>query len=84
MRMIFKTGDIIHQTKDNIVFLISDVDKDMLTLEYFDTVDKKHKSFSVSRKSIVAQFEDRSEFLIHFKVSKSKKLNTDSGKCSKV
>ena len=84
MRMIFKIGDIIHQTKDNIVFLISDVDKHMLTLEYFDTHSKTHKNFSVSRKSIVAQFEDRSEFLIHYKVSKDKKLNTDSGKCSEV
>lgn len=84
MRMIFKIGDIIHQTKDNIVFLISDVDKHMLTLEYFDTHSKTHKNFSVSRKSIVGQFEDRSEFLIHYKVSKDKKLNTDSGKCSEV
>ena len=84
MRMIFKIGDIIHQTKDNIVFLISDIDKHMLTLEYFDTHSWTHKNFSVSRKSIVAQFEDRSEFLIHYKVCKGNKLNTDSGKCSEV
>lgn len=84
MRITFKIGDIIHQTKDNIVFLVSDIDKDTITLEYFDTHSRTQKNFGISKKSIVAQFEDRSEFLVHYKVSKDKKLNTDSGKCSEV
>ena len=84
MRITFKIGDIIHQTKDNIVFLVSNIVAHEITLEYFDTVDKKYKSFGISRKQLLHQFEDRAEFVVHYKVSKGKKLNTDSGKCSEV
>lgn len=68
MTMIFKIGDIIHQTKDNIVFLVSNVSKNLMTLEYFDTHSKTQKSFDISKKSIMAQFEERAEFLVHYKV----------------
>ena len=70
MRITFKIGDIIHQTKDNIVFLISNIVAHEITLEYFDTIDKKYKSFGISRKQLVDQFEDRAEFVKHYKVSK--------------
>mgnify|MGYP003347121487 CR=1 FL=1 len=70
MRMVFKIGDIIHQTKDNIVFLISNIVTHEITLEYFDTIDKKYKRFGISRKQLVHQFEDRAEFVKHYKVIK--------------
>lgn len=70
MKIIFKIGDIIHQSKDNLVFLVVNIEKQKVTLEYFDKSNDKLKCFTMTKNELVGQFKDKSEYLTLYKVSK--------------
>jgi hypothetical protein len=70
MKIQFNVGDLIHQLKDNILYVIIAKGKSSFTLQYYDRSLKLDKSFKVTREQLKFEFETRSELLKLFKVSK--------------
>ena len=65
--MNFNVGDIIFQKVDKITFTIVEKKGSILTLEYYDVHRMKLDKFSLHKKQIETQFNERPEELEHFK-----------------
>jgi hypothetical protein len=70
MRLIINIGDIIHQTKDNIVFTVVNKDKKNIYLEYYDRPFETRRTFEITREKLKVQFETRSDYLTLIRVIK--------------
>jgi hypothetical protein len=70
MKIQFNVGDLIHQLKDNILYVIIAKGKSTFTLQYYDKSHKLHKSFKMTRQQLKTEFETRPELLKLFRVSK--------------
>lgn len=68
----FNVGDIIHQTKDNLVFLVIAKDKKHIHLEYYDSLyQKSTRTLKLTREQLKNHFtSSEGKFLIHIKVCK--------------
>ena len=70
MRLIINIGDIILQTKDNIVFTVVNKDKKNIYLEYYDRPFETRRTFEITREKLKVQFETRSDYLTLIRVIK--------------
>jgi len=70
MNIIFNVGDIIHQTKDNIVFTVVKKDRKHIYLEYYDRPFETRRTFEITREKLKIQFETRSDYLTLIRVIK--------------
>ena len=70
MKIQFNVGDLIHQLKDNILYIIIAKGKSTFTLQYYDKSLKLDKSFKMTRQQLKTEFETRPELLKLFRVSK--------------
>ena len=68
--LIINIGDIILQTKDNIVFTVVNKDKKNIYLEYYDRPFETRRTFEITREKLKIQFETRSDYLTLIKVIK--------------
>jgi hypothetical protein len=70
MNIIFNIGDIILQTKDNIVFTVVKKDRKYIYLEYYDKPFGDNRIFEITREKLKYQFEIKAEFLKLIRVTK--------------
>jgi len=70
MNIIFNVGDIILQTKDNIVFTVIKKDRKHIYLEYYDKPFGDNRIFEITREKLKYQFEIKAEFLKLIRVTK--------------
>jgi hypothetical protein len=70
MNIIFNVGDIIHQTRDNIIFTVVKKDRKHIYLEYYDKPFGDNRTFEITREKLKIQFETRSDYLTLIRVSK--------------
>jgi hypothetical protein len=68
--LIINIGDIILQTKDNIVFTVVNKDKKNIYLEYYDRPFETRRTFEITREKLKIQFETRSDYLTLIRVIK--------------
>jgi len=68
--LIINIGDIILQTRDNIIFTLVKKDKNYLYLEYYDNHIEDIKTVLLTREALKHQFETRSEELKLIRVVK--------------
>jgi hypothetical protein len=68
--LIINVGDIIHQTKDNIIFTVIKKDKQHIYLEYYDKPNDKNKTVPITRKDLRQTFEINGQHLNLIRVSK--------------
>ena len=71
--MKLKIGDLIHQTKDNIVFLIVKIDKQDIYLEYYDSTIKCEKQVKTTRKNLnnlICGLEPNSRYIKYYGIAK--------------
>jgi hypothetical protein len=71
----FTIGDLIHNEKDNLLFLVINVSKEHLELEYYDnfsTVRPKdtYKVATVGKKYVINQIQMAETIIKHYKVNK--------------
>ena len=70
MRIQFNVGDLIHQLKDDILYVIIAKGKSTFTLQYYNKSHKLDKSFKMTRQQLKTEFETRPQLLKLFKVLK--------------
>ena len=68
--LIINIGDIILQTKDNIVFTVVNKDKKNIYLEYYDRPFETRRTFEITREKLKIQFETRRDYLTLIRVVK--------------
>jgi hypothetical protein len=68
--LIINIGDIILQTKDNIVFTVVNKDKKNIYLEYYDRPFETRRTFEITTEKLKIQFETRSDYLTLIRVIK--------------
>jgi hypothetical protein len=68
--LIINVGDIILQTKDNIVFTVVNKDKKYIYLEYYDKPYEARRTFEITREKLKIQFETNGQYLNLIRVSK--------------
>ena len=68
--LIINVGDIIHQTKDNIIFTVIKKDKQNIYLEYYDKPTDSNKVIPVTRPQLKQTFEKNGQHLNLIRVSK--------------
>lgn len=69
-RMVFQAGDIIHQKRDQWVFLITKVSPNKVELEYWNPSVKTIRKVEIKRKELRSYFLEGSEnaqYLEHFR-----------------
>jgi hypothetical protein len=70
MKLIIDVGDIIHQTRDNIIFTIIARDKNRFTLEYYDNYIKNIKIIFLTREQLRRTFKNNANDLKLIRVIK--------------
>ena len=68
--LIINVGDIIHQTKDNIIFTVIKKDKQHIYLEYYDKPTDTNKVVPLTREALKKTFEMNRHYLNLIRVSK--------------
>lgn len=69
--MKFKVGDIIYNSKDRIVFLVTKVERTKLTLQYMSKKrqgEMEECSFVMTKRRVIEQFQQAPNDLKYYKV----------------
>ena len=68
--LIINVGDIIHQTKDNIIFTVIKKDKKLIYLEYYDKPTDTNKVVPLTREALKQTFETNRQYLNLIRITK--------------
>jgi hypothetical protein len=68
--LIINIGDIILQTKDNIVFTVVKKDRKYIYLEYYDKPNDKNKTVPITREALKKTFEMNRQYLNLIRIAK--------------
>jgi hypothetical protein len=80
MTIKFSIGDIIHQKRDNVVYVVEDMSRARITVGFYSKASSCWESMTISKKQLSYEFSTRGDLLEIIKVKKPVKKTRETKK----